>query len=258
MRSSHLLHRGTPGFLKNLVNSYRCYDGKDCIKYVRKLNDTYAAHNTLRELGIRPVSFSEIVSAPSASRGVIHTPPPSTQTMGEQQGRRLEAVRVIQRFWRSRYPNIQERRRFLNTQTGRLHARILEICQQTSASPEMCHLLTRDGVKLLERVGSVSGTASDLQHQAVSLLICLPQEQFEHLDEVIKRVSCTDEPLETLAKEVGMERLEQLAGGECSEVQRLFQKVGVVLEGVSRSLDEAEEMLKLIQGKSTVGQRRSQ
>ncbi len=131
---------------------------------------------------------------------------------------------------------------------GRLYVHVLEICKQNAASTAMRYLLTGYGVGLLEHIRSVSSTASELQQLAVNLLISLPQEKFEHIDEVIQRVSGIEESLENVAKTVSMDRLEELAKGESSEAQRLFQSADSVLGGVISDLLEARRMMETIEG----------
>lgn len=112
----------------------------------------------------------------------------------------------------------------------------------------MRYLLTGYGVEFLENLRSMSNTASELQQLAVNLLISLPQEKFEQIDEVFQRVSGIEKSLENVAKTVSTDRLEGLAKGESSEAQRLFRSTDSVLGGVASDLLEAREMMKTIEG----------
>ena len=73
----------------------------------------------------------------------------------------------------------------------------------------------------------------------------LPQEKFEHIDEVIQRVSDIEESLENVAKTVSMDRLEELVKGESSEAQRLFRSADFVLGGVATDLLKARKMMEI-------------
>ena len=112
----------------------------------------------------------------------------------------------------------------------------------------MRYFLTGYGVGLYENIRGISSTAFELQQRAVNLLISLPQEQFEHVDEVIKRVSGIEESLENVAKTISMDRLEELAGGELNEAQRLFRNADSVLRGVASDMREATKMMEAIKG----------
>ena len=112
----------------------------------------------------------------------------------------------------------------------------------------MRYFLTGYGIGLHENIRDISSTASELQQRAVNLLISLPQEQFEHVDEVIKRVSDIEESLENVAKTISMNRLEQLAGGELNEAQGLFRNADSVLEGVASDMREAAKLMEAIEG----------
>ena len=131
---------------------------------------------------------------------------------------------------------------------GILYAHFLEICKQSAASKMMRYFLTGHGVRLFENIRSMSSTAFELQQRAVNLLVSLPQEQFEHVDEVIERVSGIEESLEDIAKNISMGRLEELARGGLSEVQRLFRNADSVLRGVASDMREATKMMEAIQG----------
>ncbi len=186
------------------------------------------AESKLQKLGVRAVSLAELIPTTSASREFSQALPYETEA---QDLRRSEAVERIQQFWRSQYPKLLERKAFLKTPVGRLYARVSEICKQSAASKMMRYFLTGYGVGLHENIRSISNTVSELQQRAVNLLISLPQEQFEHVDEVIKRVSGIEESLENVAKTISMDRLEELAGGELNDAQRLFRNVDSVLGG---------------------------
>ena len=93
----------------------------------------------------------------------------------------------------------------------------------------------------------MSSTASELQQRAVNLLISLPQEQFEHVDEVIERVGGIEKSLENVAKTISMDRLEGLARGELSEAQRQFRNADSVLGEVASNMREATKMIKAIE-----------
>ena len=112
----------------------------------------------------------------------------------------------------------------------------------------MRYFLTGYGVGLHENICSMSSTASELQQRAVNQLINLPQEQFEHVDEVIKRVSGIEELLDNVAKTVSIDRLKELAGGELNEAQRLFRNADSVLGGVASDIREATKMMEAIEG----------
>jgi len=204
------------------------------------------AESKLQKLGVQAVSLGELISTTSASREFSQALP-SNETEA-QDLRRLEAVERIQQFWRSQYPKLLERRAFLKTPVGRLYARFSEICKQSTASKMMRYFLTGYGVGLYENIRGISSTAFELQQRAVNLLISLPQEQFEHVDEVIKRVSGIEESLENVAKTISMDRLEELAGGELNEVQRLFRNADSVLRGVASDMREATKMMEAIKG----------
>ena len=161
--------------------------------------------------------------------------------------RRLVAVERIQQFWRSQYPKLLERRAFLKTPVGRLYAHFLKICNQSAASKMMRYLFTGYGVGLHENIRSMSSTASELQQRAVNLLISLPQEQFEHVDEVIERVGGIEKSLENVAKTISMDRLEGLARGDLCEAQRQFRNADSVLGEVASNMREATKMIKAIE-----------
>ena len=131
---------------------------------------------------------------------------------------------------------------------GRLYARFSEICKESAASKMMRYILTGEGVGLHENIRGISSTASELQQRAVDLLISLPQEQFEHVDEVIQRVSGIEESLENVAKTISMDRLKELAGGELNEVQRLFQNADTVLGGIASDVRDAGKLMEAIEG----------
>lgn len=229
-----------------LVNSYEDYEGKDGIKCVKKSNGPYSAKSKLQELGIQFLTLTELISTSYSSREFSQAQPPSETQ--EQYSRRVEAVERIQQFWRSRSPKLRETRAFLKTPVGILYGRFLEICKQRSASKMMRYLLTGDGVELHESIRDMSDTASKLQQQAVDLVMSLPQEQFEHVDEVIWRVSGIVESLEDVASSISIDRLEGLAGGALSEVQGLFQHADSVLGKVESDLRKARKKLATIKG----------
>ena len=112
----------------------------------------------------------------------------------------------------------------------------------------MRYFLTGEGVGLHENIRSTSSTASELQQRAVDLLISLPQERFEHVDEVIKRVSGIEESLENVAETISMDRLEELAAGDVNEAQRLFRNADSVLGGVASDVREAAKLMEAIEG----------
>jgi len=203
------------------------------------------AESKLQKLGVRAVSLAELIPTTSASREFSQALPYETEA---QDLRRSEAVERIQQFWRSQYPKLLERKAFLKTPVGRLYARVSEICKQSAASKMMRYFLTGYGVGLHENIRSISNTVSELQQRAVNLLISLPQEQFEHVDEVIKRVSGIEESLENVAKTISMDRLEELAGGELNDAQRLFRNVDSVLGGVACDMREAVKLMEAIEG----------
>jgi len=203
------------------------------------------AESKLQKLGVRAVSLAELIPTTSASREFSQALPYETEA---QDLRRSEAVERIQQFWRSQYPKLLERKAFLKTPVGRLYARVSEICKQSAASKMMRYFLTGYGVGLHENIRSISNTVSELQQRAVNLLISLPQEQFEHVDEVIKRVSGIEESLENVAKTISMDRLEELAGGELNDAQRLFRNADSVLGGVARDMHEAVKLMEAIEG----------
>lgn len=188
--------------------------------------------------------MAELISRTTASHGLSQTSP-SNETEA-QYSHRIKAAERIQQFWRSHYPILLAKRAFLETPMGRLYVHALEICKQNAASTALRYLLTGYGVGLLENIRSMSSTASELQQQAVELLMSLPQEKFEHLDEVIQRVNGIEESLENIAKTVSMDRLEQLAKGESSEAQRLFRSVDSMLGGVESDLLGARKMMETI------------
>ena len=204
------------------------------------------AESKLQSLGIRAVPLAKLISTTSASREFLQALP-SRETEA-QDLRRLEAAERIQKFWRSQYPKLRDRRAFLKTSVGRLYARFSEICKQSDASKMMRYFLTGYGVGLHENMRGISSTASELQQRAVNLLISLPQEQFEHVDEVIQRVSGIEESLENVAKTISMDRLEEIAAGELNETQRLFRNADSVLEGITGDMRAAAKLMEAIEG----------
>lgn len=153
---------------------------------------------------------------------------------------------MIQKFWRSRYPKILEKRTFFKTTVGKLYVRALEICKKSAASRMMRHLLTGYAVKLHETIHDSSSIVFELQQRAVKLSISLPQEHFEHVDEVIERVSGIEELLENVAETISMSRLEEVAGGELCETERLLRNADSALDGVASDIRKAVRMVEAI------------
>ena len=94
----------------------------------------------------------------------------------------------------------------------------------------------------------MSTAACELQQLAINLVNSLPQEKFEHIDEVLQRVSCIEESLDNVAKTVSIDRFQELAKGKPSEVQGQFECADPVLERLASDLLEARKVMERAEG----------
>lgn len=226
--------------------SYDAYDGKDCIKLVRKLNVPHAVEHQLQKLRVQAVSLVELLSSASTAHRPLQNL--SFDESEAQYSHQLTAAKKIQKFWRSHYPRLLAKRAFFETPVGGIYVDVLELCKQNAASRTMRFLFIAYAVGFLEKIRRLSDTAYKLQQKAVDLVIGLPQGSFERIDEVIQRVSSILESVENAAKTVSMDRLKQLVKEEPSEVLQLFKSADAGLEGVSSDLLEAQKMMETVQG----------
>ena len=107
----------------------------------------------------------------------------------------------------------------------------------------MRYLLTGYGVDLHENVRGMRTTATELQQRAGNLITTLPQEKFEDLDEVIQRVSGIEGSLEDVVRTISMDVLEELAGGDWTELRRRLQNAKSALGDLANAMRKATKMV---------------
>ena len=241
VRSAHLNHNNTTELFEVLVKSYGAYGGNDYMAFVKKTGVSHIAETKLQKLGVKMVLLSELTSNVLRSRDVSQA-----QSLSKADAENLppiETITKIQRFWRSQYPKLLERRSFMKTPTGRMYALFLEMCEEIRASTSIRRLLTGKGVELYENIRSMTSKALEVRQRAIGLLIPLPQGKFQNVDEVIEQTSDIEHSLEKIAKGVALNRLEKLAVEEPTEMQLLFRIADSELGVVASDLRKATERM---------------
>lgn len=237
-------------FLEKLVASYKVYEGKDWLKFFTKTNDQNGMANQLRARGVQSAPFAKLISTTSTSHSSPQAPPSSEAE--PEDSCRLEAIERIQKFWRCRYPKMKARRQFFQSPIGTTYSQMLEICSRSSPSKMMRCLLTGYAVDTYEHVRCMRSTTAKLQQRAGQLLESARVEKFEELDEAMQLVGDIDESLEDVVQSISMDIVEDLAGGDWTEVQRRFQHVESTLSDLGNKMGKATEMVEAIEAGSEV------
>ena len=224
-----------------LVKSYGAYGGNDYIAFVKKTDVPHIAETKLQKLGVKMVLLSKLTSNFLGSRDVSQA-----QSLSKADAETLPPIEIItkiQRFWRSQYPALLERRSFMKTPTGRIYTLFLEKCEEIRASTSIRRLLTGKGVELYENIRSMTSKALEVRQRATGLLTSLPQGKFQNMDEAIEQTSDIEHSLKRIAKEIALNRLEKLAAENPTEMQLLFQTADSELGVVASDLRKATERM---------------
>lgn len=200
----------------------------------------------LQKLGIQTLRLENILSTISGSRNATQTQSVA-EAAEEYDESHIRAVRKIQRFWRHIYPQVREERDLMKTSQGRLIIQVKAICRQYSVSEGMRDLLTSQGLKLHEMHRAQSAAADKIQQRAVRLACTSPQDRFETINQVIDRIRDTQQELDSIAANVSVDRLHELAREELTDVHMKFRMVNDELHIAERDMREARQLLETIE-----------
>ncbi|KAL9606788.1 MAG: hypothetical protein Q9179_000078 [Wetmoreana sp. 5 TL-2023] len=243
--ADHLRHRTIPELVEKLVKSYDIYEGKDTIKLVKITAGYHYFEGMLQKLGVQTLSLESILSTIHRSRNP--TQARSTDGTAEDYDEsHIQAACKIQRFWRHVYPRVRQERNLMKTPQGRLIVQFRTICKQYSVSEDMRDLLTLKGFELHERHRIQSVAAETIQQRAVDLACTLPQDQFETVNEVVDRVHDIMHTLDNIAADISVDRLQELAREELTDVRIIFRTVDDVLQKAERDIPEVRKLLKTV------------
>lgn len=147
--------------------------------------------------------------------------------------REIEAVTTIQRFWRSRFPKLRVARTFKQRPEAQAAAFFITLGAQKCAKVATRAILVSQGVDLHLKLATAQDTLCELRKRTIACVddARVPIDQFDSLDDVLKRLRHVDGMLRDATEIISTEHLaEQIERGSLAGLRKVLKDVESVVE----------------------------
>ena len=246
-----------------LKTSFSAYAGKDSLKLVKKSAGHHYWENSMRRHGIDIIDFNALKSQFSRVHEVdkehdndIIGESPSLpgngagqETLAGYDKPYIDAVVMVQRWWKRMLPLIKHERELRKSPTGRLTLQLRKFARDNAISAMVLDILISQGVPLFKQHGKLVAVANSAQSTAARKIDELPQERwdadFDAISSALDGSRSLGEELESKADSFTAEALQILAlRADLNGVRATLEARGEDLRRLQTALAKVEQSLK--------------
>ena len=241
-RASHLRYSTEDILCKKLNSSFALYEDKNSLIVVQDTKKRHAFTSIQEDLRLKSLSWEDI----QASNPVPNQSPSTNvgNSTGQPPDEESKAVEVIRRFWKARWPELQEHRRFMQTSLGKVVGELINLSTRLSAPLRTRALLVSDGVDIRLKLPLIEERLSETKKKTFTCIenVTVSAHASDAIGDCMDRLDSVDRRLKMAANQVSDDHFRVLI-----ENRHLRRLEGVLVE-VRDVLEELEDEMERIHG----------
>ena len=246
MRAVHLKYHNKDELVKNLANSLAEYEGKNPLVIISE--DPRQLNKFPKSAGVKMRSMNDILTLMKRKTVSEVTNGKSSSDSNTDENYTLaetEAVRRIQKFWRSRIPKLKQHREYMQSPEAKVIGSFIALSSRRPTSIAIKALLVTRGVALYLRFPKLRESIAE-QHKAIMSSIMkteISDQLSGTLDEALRLNGQVNEKLKTAMDLMSEKRLGALESQESLRdtldfVEKALEEIEGGIHGVSNMIEE--------------------